>query len=168
MKILIFEDGGFTTKVLTRLLVARDHKVTALKGVMPSVALIGINQEMQTVAFEPSDFDLAFIDQNIYRTVGFTELVAALSRSIPCIGLSTMPETNLVFKQNGAKLALTKATIFAGLYSDRIDCSHVKELSAVEEELLLHLQSELVHPTCSCMKELRKQTDGFLMEVMQG
>jgi hypothetical protein len=168
MKILIFEEGGFTTQVLTRLLVERGHEVTALKGVLPTAAWLGIDQEMQVVAFEPSQYDLAFIDQNIYRTVPFTELVTALSQCVPCIGLSTFQPTDAVFKQHGAKLALMKSAVFAGLYSNRIDCSHVKELNNSEEAALLNLESEMAHPSSQCMLDLRKQTDAFLISVLQG
>ena len=165
MKILIFEDGGFTTKVLTHIFTKineNHHEVTAFRGVQCLENWVCFDQDLQPVTIQPSDFDLVIIDQNLHGEIKFTQIVAELSPMVPCFGLSSLPETNLLFKNAGAKLALTKVGAFAGLHTGRIDLSQVSHLSVEDETDLADFEVAVAHPTDDATKHIRQETETFM------
>jgi hypothetical protein len=164
MKLLIFEDGGFTTAVLTHLLTdGTPHSATCFRGIQSVDGWIALDQNLQPVAFDPSDYDVAFIDQNLNGAKKFPEVeVEALSKVVPCIGMSSVLLTNAQFQNHGAKLALTKGAIFAGLLAGRLVFEQVKNLTNDDAAALADFETEMLHPTADWSRDLRNQTDKYL------
>lgn len=125
-EVLLVEDTPFMGQAFKASLEAQGQKVTWLTRVDKAFPLTGIGADGEKLVVDPRRIKYAFVDGDL-GSKSFLQgvhVVDMLSKSgVPSFGTSTLPDLNRDMISSGARLAVDKPTILAGLVDKRFSIS---------------------------------------------
>lgn len=122
MRILIIEDCEFMAEAMKLALSEQGHSVDWIIGVRNFAPFTGINAEKQDVAADPSQYDIALCDGELFGDNEGPAIVEALvANNVPCLGMSSTRELNNKMVENGAGAGFLKVCLFAAIVEQTVN-----------------------------------------------
>lgn len=183
MRILIVEDAEFMGKSLQALLLSQGHQVQWIVGVqsLDGGRFVGLTAEKQPVEIDPSSFQVAFVDGQVWgiadetiegkkpgdlycADIGPNVVKALVAYGVCCAGIGSVPELNNIMLENGAKVAHNKGAMFVALVNDLLSAEQIPSL---DDAALASLAEFAANCSNASNKPLRQKADAYLRPFME-
>lgn len=162
MRILIIEDCEFMAEAMNVALREQGHNVDWIIGVRNFAPFTGINAEKQDVAIDPSQYDIALCDGELFGEFEGPAIVEALvTNNVPCLGMSSTHDLNNKMVENGAGAAFLKVCLFAAIVEQTVNMETARQPSQQVIQQVTQFEKRIRED-----KDLRRKLDQLVAKHM--